>query len=223
MNEPKFKVVEIPSPSRNPVRASIRCPYCNENGALEALGNDFFLGANVAAGVRRCPSTKCRALIFVVFTNNQTLTTTFPKARLDFDGSNIPAPVLAAFTEAITCHAEDCFIAAAIMIRKTLEEICHDRNVSAPNLKKRLEALGQTLLIPAELIQAMDELRLLGNDAAHIESQTFAKVSKDEVEIGIEFTKEILKATYQYQHLLASLRRLKTPPTLATPPAPPTP
>lgn len=55
----------------------------------------------------------------------------------------------------------------------------------------------------------MDELRLLGNDAVHVESQVFDNVGREEVEIGIEFTKEILKAAYQYAGLLAKLKSLK--------------
>ena len=55
----------------------------------------------------------------------------------------------------------------------------------------------------------MQELRLLGNDAAHIEADTFEKIGKDELEISIEFTKEILKAVYQYESLLEKLRSLK--------------
>jgi hypothetical protein len=39
----------------------------------------------------------------------------------------------------------------------------------------------------------LDDLRLLGNDAAHIESKEFDAIGQEEVEIGIEFTKEVLK------------------------------
>jgi hypothetical protein len=65
-------------------------------------------------------------------------------------------------------------------------------------------------MIPIELINGMDDLRLLGNDAAHIENKTFEEIGNDEIEISIEFTKEILKATYQYEHLLQRLKSLKT-------------
>ena len=40
--------------------------------------------------------------------------------------------------------------------------------------------------LPVELFDAMDHLRLLGNDAAHIEAQTYDTVGKDEVEAGVE-------------------------------------
>lgn len=36
--------------------------------------------------------------------------------------------------EAITCHAQRCFVASAMMIRKTLEEVCRDRGTDGGNL-----------------------------------------------------------------------------------------
>jgi hypothetical protein len=55
----------------------------------------------------------------------------------------------------------------------------------------------------------MNELRLLGNDAAHIEAQTFSEIGKEEIEVSLEFAKEILKAVYQYENLLQKLKKLK--------------
>lgn len=55
----------------------------------------------------------------------------------------------------------------------------------------------------------MNELRLLGNDATHIEAQTFSEIGKEEIEVSLEFAKEILKAVYQYENLLQKLKKLK--------------
>ena len=117
--------------------------------------------------------------------------------------------VLIAFEEAIKCHSNSCFIASAIMIRKTLEEICIDRGAIGKNLFKKLEDLGSKILIPQELLIGMNELRLLGNDAAHIEAQTFSEIGNEEIEVSLEFAKEILKAVYQYENLLQKLKKLK--------------
>jgi Domain of unknown function (DUF4145) len=136
----------------------------------------------------------------------------FPPELLDFDPVNLPPPVLAAFEEAISCHANRCFMAAAIMVRKTLEELCLDRGATGNNLKERIRSLGGKVVLPKELLDGLDDLRLLGNDAAHIESQEFNKVGQEEVEIGVEFAKEVLKAVYQYSELLTRLRALKKPP-----------
>jgi hypothetical protein len=97
------------------------------------------------------------------------------------------------------------------MVRKTLEELCRDRNATGTHLKERIKTLGTKIVLPQELLDGLDDLRLLGNDAAHIESQEYAKVGQEEVEIGIEFGKEVLKAVYQYSALLSRLRALKKP------------
>ncbi|HET8923616.1 MAG TPA: DUF4145 domain-containing protein [Candidatus Acidoferrum sp.] len=135
----------------------------------------------------------------------------FPAETIDFDATNIPATIQSALEEAIKCHAQSCFVASAIMVRKTLEELCRDKNAKGANLKERIKALSTTLVIPKELLDGLDDLRLLGNDAAHIESQEYTKVGKEEVEVGIEFAKEVLKAVYQYSALLGRLRALKKP------------
>lgn len=100
------------------------------------------------------------------------------------------------------------------MVRKTLEELCHAQGATGGNLKERIRTLGSKIVLPQDLLDGLDDLRLLGNDAAHIESQEFNTVGKEEVEIGIEFAKEILKAAYQYSNLLAKLRSLKRTPLI---------
>lgn len=140
------------------------------------------------------------------------LQASYPPERLDFDATNIPASITKALEEAITCHANECFIASAIMVRKTLEELCHERGATGANLKERLRNLGSKVILPQELLDGLDDLRLLGNDAAHIESQEFNAVGKEEVQIGVQFTKEVLKAVFQYSDLLVKLRSLKRTP-----------
>jgi hypothetical protein len=165
----------------------------------------------VILGLRRCPNAACKAAIFVVHYAGK-LMESFPAETVDFDATNIQAGVVTSFEEAIKCHANQCFVAAAIMVRKTLEELCRDRQAMGDNLKARIRALGAKVVLPQELLEGLDDLRLLGNDAAHIESQEYEKVGKEEVEVGIEFTKEVLKAVYQYSALLGRLRALKRTP-----------
>jgi Domain of unknown function (DUF4145) len=193
---------------------SLRCPICHTQSTLDPLGpGDFQVQpSGVYLAIRRCPVSDCHALIFVVWQPGPTtpiVVASFPAELLDFDATNIPAKVTEAMEEAIQCHANQCFIAAAIMVRKTLEELCADQGAEGDNLKQRIKALGSKVVLPKELLEGLDDLRLLGNDAAHIESREYDKVGKEEVEIGIEFAKEVLKATYQYSHLLARLRELK--------------
>jgi hypothetical protein len=194
--------------------ANFRCPGCGQLGTFELLiGNsqDLSLPQAIRIGERRCPNADCRALIFVVWQNNRVIRS-YPALRIDFDKTNIPGAIVSALEEAIVCHANECFIAAAIMVRKTLEEMCRERGAKGKDLKERIRDLGTKIVLPSELLNGLDDLRLLGNDAAHIESREYDQVGKEEVEIGIEFTKEVLKAMYQYSALLNRLRGLKKTP-----------
>ncbi|HTQ62535.1 MAG TPA: DUF4145 domain-containing protein [Candidatus Solibacter sp.] len=198
-----------------PGKISVRCPACKRQGTFDPLTNIFDVVIQnftppVVSGQRTCPNPECQALLFFVRQGEKILVS-YPPELVDFDPVNLPAPVLSAFEEAISCHANRCFVAAAIMVRKTLEELCLERKATGNNLKDRIRALGTIVVLPKELLDGLDDLRLLGNDAAHIESQEFNKVGQEEVEIGIEFAKEVLKAVYQYSALLDRLRRLKKP------------
>ena len=192
--------------------ASLRCPACRQRGTFErVLPHDLYGPSGQVLGQRRCPNPECRAHVFVVI-HHAEVVESYPAERIDFDPVNMPAQVLAALEEAITCHASSCYVAGAIMVRKTLEELCRERGATGPNLKERIKALQAKVILPSELLEGLDDLRLLGNDAAHVESQEYNQVGKEEVEVGIELAKEVLKAVYQYSALLQRLRGLKKTP-----------
>lgn len=189
---------------------AIRCPGCGHQGTFESVGVNDLRVPQYDVGLRRCPHNNCRTLVYHIRSlQDGSLTATFPFLRIDFDKANIPDKVLSALEEAITCHSNGCFVASAIMIRKTLDLLCLDRGATGGTLKERIASLGNKVLIPRELLEGMDDLRLLGNDAAHVESKIFDDVGKEEIEIAIGVTKEIMKAVYQYKNLLAKLKSLK--------------
>lgn len=213
-----------------PINASLRCPACRQNGTFHGPrrsdnplhdvswqgvrvgGDGRKIGVNYQAGLRVCPNADCRTLMFVGFENGKVIES-FPAERLDFDPKNIPQRIADSFEEAITAHANQCFKSAAIMVRRTLEEICADRGAKGRDLKDRLTSLRSTIVVPDALLEATDELRLLGNDAAHLEAKVYDDIGEVEVELAIELCKELLKATYQYEDLLGRLRALKKTPT----------
>lgn len=190
---------------------NMRCPVCGQRGTFDVIvnlmdGQLFISDKMFITGQRLCPNRACRAVLFVVLDSaTKEVVVSYPPELIDFDITSIPASITKAMEEAIACHSIECYIAAAIMVRKTLEELCHDRKATGDNLKQRLRDLGTKIVLPKDLLDGLDDLRLLGNDAAHIESQEFNAVGKEEVEIGIEFTKEVLKATFQYTELLKRL------------------
>jgi hypothetical protein len=199
------------APPTKPI--NLRCPECLRQSTLNEYKeiNDLTTSSAdgpILAGVRRCANPECHAHIYFIQQNNKVVST-FPLDKVSFDSSHIPDRIVQSLQEAINCYANDCFVAAAIMIRKTLEELCQDRNAEGKNLKARINSLGAKIILPKELLEGLDELRLLGNDAAHIESQEFEKVGKEEVAVAIDFTKEVLKAVYQYAMLVNRFHSLK--------------
>jgi hypothetical protein len=189
------------------------CPHCNVAGVFVLLTQSDVKNQDdgYIFGQRRCPNPSCRGHLFFEINgmlDNYSLKI-YPSSKINFNKDGIPTRVLAAFEEAITCHSSNCYVASAIMLRKTLEEICNEKGADGSNLFKRLQSLATIIIVPKELVEATQDLRLLGNDAAHLEAETYEQIGKEEIEISIEFTKEIIKAVYQYQGLLGKLRGLK--------------
>jgi len=206
----KFKVRQ--KTAFNPSPVSIRCPHCGKQAAMAPIGQpDVDVGNNIWCGQRECPNPECRGHVFVVLHQGR-IVQAYPPATIDFNSEGIPANVVRSFDEALRCHATGCFMASALMVRRTLEEVCLDKGATGKDLKSRITDLRSKIIVPNELFDAMDELRLLGNNAAHIEAQSYDKVSTEEVEVAIEFAKEMLKALYQYSGLLSKLRGLKKSP-----------
>jgi len=206
----KFKVTQKTEYAPQPV--SLRCPHCGKEAAMNGIGvNDLDVGNGTWCGQRMCPNSECKGHMFVVQRQDKVIAS-YPPATIDFNPDGIPANIVASIDEALRCHSIGCFTASALLVRRTLEEVCLDKGATGKDLKARIADLKGKVVVPNELFDAMDELRLLGNDAAHIEAKSYDKVSLEEVEVAIEFSKELLKALYQYSGLLSRLRALKKTP-----------
>ena len=191
---------------------NMRCPKCRKLGTFEWSPEfpDIHIGDNIIIGNRRCPDPGCRNHLFVVLrAKTGKIVISYPAERINFDTTDIPSSIVNTLEEAITCHANHCFTASAIMVRKTLEELCSDQKATGKNLHQRIQSLSTKIVIPQQLLDGMHNLRLLGNDAAHVESKTYKNIGRKELEIAIKFTEEILKAVYQYSSLLQELESLK--------------
>jgi Domain of unknown function (DUF4145) len=103
------------------VEVRFRCPSCRQRGLFESLAQNLLINTDtgqVVAGQGCCPDSACRTHIFFVRDQNTSqLVITYPPERLDFDATNLPPTVIAAFEEAIACHASNCYVAAGIMVR----------------------------------------------------------------------------------------------------------
>lgn len=207
--------------TKNPSETIVKltCPGCRHAGTFDPTGsNDLLVTmapphasavANYVVGQRQCPDRDCRTHVFVVLQEvggKWRLTESYPPILIDFDANQIPERVVEAVQEAIKCHSSGCNKAAAMMVRKSLEVLCEDRGAGGANLKERVVQLASMIVIPRDLVSGLDNLRLLGNDAAHVEAKAYDDIGSDEVETAIAFTKEVLKACFQYSALVARLQ-----------------
>lgn len=203
----------------------MRCPECHHLSTLDEIEKigDKYLHTNegdLVVGFRVCPNSACKLLFYIVYRltrvagkSNVELIISVPQERLDFDATDIPAPVVNSLEEAITCHANNCYVAGEIMVRKTLEELCKDKGATGKRLIDQIKDLSNHVIVPQGLLKGLDNLRLLGNDAAHIELKHFDTIGQEEVRVGILFTKELLKAVYQSSQIADMLEALKKPVT----------
>jgi len=155
----------------------VACPFCGGFGTFQVLSHELTTPPNFTISVQACPSTECKGLLVAVFKDSK-LQKTYPGLGKPINTENVPERIKNAFREGVDCFANNCFVSAAIMIRKTLEEICIDKGATGGNLYKKIQDLSTKILIPKELIEAMHELRLLGNDAAHIEAETYNNIGR---------------------------------------------
>lgn len=219
MKRIKLEKEEVSDISFRPL--NLRCPECHHSSTLDEIKKigDKYLFTNegrLSIGFRVCPNSSCKLLFFVVYKiipNESTveIILSIPQERLDFDATDVPASIVNPLEEAITCHANNCYIAGAIMVRKTLEELCKEKGAKGKRLVDQIKDLSNHVIVPQGLFKGLDNLRLLGNDAAHVELKHFDSIGEKEVKVGILFTKELLKAVYQSSQIADMLEALKKP------------
>lgn len=191
-------------------KLSLVCPNCGRGGTFDPIESVPDLHVpGYWLGHRCCPNPKCYSHLFFITNDQYQVLKTYPSLKIGFDRSTIPQRIVETLVEAIICHSEKCFMASAIMVRRCLEELCEERGATGSNLKERIGNLRSSVLLPSELFEAMEELRLLGNDAAHIEAKVYDQVGEAEVSLAIELTEEILKSVYQLDTLVKKLQGLK--------------
>ena len=193
---------------------SLRCPACSQNGSFNAVRDvNHVVAATDEAltlGQRQCPNTKCGAHVFVVWNQARSVEVSYPPQCIDFDPSDVDPAVADALKEAITCHANEAWRATAMMVRRTFELLCEHQEADGARLVDRMAALRNVIMLPQGLLDGLDDVRLLGNDAAHVKGKHYADVGKEEAEAAITFAKDFVRNVYQSASAAKALDALKT-------------
>ena len=127
---------------------SIRCPHCRELGSFNIMNQAIAFtkqgrfGGNPTAqqyfaSIRICPNVKCWGLVFVIERSDGKAVEIEPPQLLDFSLDNLPAKLRETLKEAIACHGAGAYRAAAMMVRRLLEEICEDNKATGDNFLSR--------------------------------------------------------------------------------------
>ncbi len=210
------------TPATRPITVKGYCPDCGDSVTFDSLRSvDLTItthekgipqtgSGTCHAGLRSCPGADCHFLVFYIYDPSSGETKFFPPVKISFDKKNLPKKVLQAFEEAIDCFANECFMSTGMMIRKTLEEVCADRGATGDNLFKKIESLKTKVSVPNDFFDGLHNLRFLGNDAAHIESQVFASLGHKECQAGLNVLRMFLQSVYQYKSILEELDSLKS-------------
>jgi len=217
--------------SREPFPVSITCPHCAKigifthvHGTMDAqyarqfrytgsLGQHMDIqNAQFAIGLRFCPNAECDGGVCIVAEIKNgvpRLVSVTPPQGIAFRINDIPQKIAESLKEAIASHSVQAYRASALMIRRCLELLCLEKQSSGSNLKQRVANLGKHVILSPALLRGADELRLLGNDAAHVEAKDYDDIDEEHSEIAIEVTKKILEAVYQHDDLISRLNKLK--------------
>lgn len=196
------------------------CPHCHKKSAFQSVGSidiltDYVGDLRYILGTRRCPGCEnavfCVLKMYVSKIGEQLieLDHLFPKPYPQIEKEGVPEMVTKFLTEAMICFREGCFTASAIMIRRTLEEICSQAGAEGPNLHARILDLPNKTAIHQRYIDAMMDLKYLGNDAVHIELKNFDQIGKDEVDLGLELIQTIIQSWFKFMHIQGKLQNLK--------------
>jgi len=116
---------------------------------------------------------------------------------------SVPKRISGIYRQAKACFDNGLNEASVIMCRKCLEAICHDLDAKGKALSDRIQNIHQQEKIDKKLLEWANQLRLIGNDAAHdIEITIRKKDAKD----SITFLNALLLYIYTLEKKFATLK-----------------
>lgn len=182
------------------------CPECNRMSALEVKAQAYAVsprelfsrielhedGLHAACyTIAFCP--KCDGVFLHVSATSEP--SSIPYEAMLYPSANrrpipgLPESVRRTFDSAQSCFETGNFEPCVVMCRKCLEALCAFQGLRKGSLVDRLRSLRDSGRIEARLYDWADELRLVGNDAAH---DLDIRISKDDAVDSLNFVEAIL-------------------------------
>jgi len=108
----------------------------------------------------------------------------------------IPDKLRDTLIEAIQCYRSKSYTATTIMCRRAIEGFCTLKGITEKNLSLSIIKLKTEGIINDQLFEWANELRLLGNEAAHNIDVTSSNTDAQDT---LDFTIAILDFTYSFK------------------------
>ncbi|MFY1625472.1 DUF4145 domain-containing protein [Micromonospora sp. WMMD735] len=106
----------------------------------------------------------------------------------------IPQDLRDTHLEARKCFHATAYSATAAMVRKTIEMMCGDQGLSRGRLVDRLQKLSERGIVDARMVEWMQSLRSLGNNAVH----AGGSVAKADARDALDLAEAILDYVYVF-------------------------
>lgn len=116
----------------------------------------------------------------------------------------IPDDLRRDHSEARTCFKAHAYTATVVMVRRTLEGVCHQHGITRKPLQKAFEEMRATGLIEGRLLEWAQELRLLGNQGAHF---TGNSVSRQDAADALALAEALLDYLYVFSAKFEEFKR----------------
>ena len=134
----------------------------------------------------------------------------YPTSR-QISTEGMPASIARAYSTAARAFRVGLHEPCVIMCRKCLEALCEELGATKGNLKERLVTLRERGHIDQKLLAWADELRLIGNDAAHdlnvIMEQVDARDALEFVEAILMYAFSLNRRFEEFKNRRATARK----------------
>jgi hypothetical protein len=108
------------------------------------------------------------------------------------------------YKEIVTCFNEDSLLLCTIGLRVLIEGVCKDKGIKEGNLEHKVKGLIK-LLPSLNMIEALQALRIFGNDAAH----ELEPLTRDDARTAIEVMEHLLDHFYEMDYKASQVRNPK--------------
>ena len=119
----------------------------------------------------------------------------------------LPENIARPYLDAARSFRVGLYEPCVIMCRKCLEAVCHQLGIVNGNLKRRLETLQKNGQIDLKLLTWANELRLIGNDAAH---DLDIRIQQNDARDAFEFLEAILMYTFLLNERFENFKARRT-------------